>query len=207
MEYCDGESTGSPCRSTSPSCAFHRGDAASERISACDGWSKLPGTCQASQAPEGSAEAHSRSSARYDGTHWNAALLTTTSVSDEGCQASMSPTRNVTPGGDADATQGAEADADADADAIISGDESMPSTVAPGQRAASSAVSVPAPQPRSTTRRGASAPTRATRSRNGRSRSPANLPYCAGSHRKASSSRHQDSISWCQETWHNDRHG
>ena len=38
--------------------------------------------------------------------------------------------------------------------AIISGEESMPSTTASGQRCASSAVSVAGPQPRSTTRRG-----------------------------------------------------
>ena len=45
-----------------------------------------------------------------------------------------------------------------------------------------SAVSVPGPQPRSTTTAGASAATRPTRSKNGRDRSSAKRRYCAGSH-------------------------
>ena len=56
---------------------------------------------------------------------------------------------------------------------IISGLESRPITSASGQRAASSAVRLPGPQPRSTTRRGDSAPIRAIRSTNGRPRSSA----------------------------------
>jgi hypothetical protein len=57
--------------------------------------------------------------------------------------------------------------------ASMSGDESMPSTWACGQRCASEAVSSPVPQPRSTTVAGLSARICATRSKNGRERSSA----------------------------------
>jgi hypothetical protein len=55
--------------------------------------------------------------------------------------------------------------------AIISGDESTPMTVAPGQRRASVPVSSPGPQPRSTTVPGFSTFTWAIRSKKGRDRS------------------------------------
>src|SRR4051794_22411208 len=71
----------------------------------------------------------------------------------------------------------------AHARSIISGESSTPSTFAPGHRRASSTVRLAGPQPRSTTDRGSRAPTRVTRSRNGRPRSSANRRYCSGSHR------------------------
>ena len=53
------------------------------------------------------------------------------------------------------------------ADSTISGELSHASITASGQRSASVAVRLPGPQPRSTTRRGFSAPTRDVRSKKG----------------------------------------
>ena len=50
-----------------------------------------------------------------------------------------------------------------------------------GKRCRRMAVTLPGPQPRSTTRAGASSGTCASRSSAGRNRSPANCRYCAGS--------------------------
>ena len=57
---------------------------------------------------------------------------------------------------------------------IICGELSTPHTAADGQRCASVAVRLPGPQPMSTTYRGISAPTLASRSKNGLARSPPN---------------------------------
>ena len=65
---------------------------------------------------------------------------------------------------------------------IISAEESRPSTCAPGHRIASPAVNGPGPQPRSITRAGSSAPTRAIRSAKGRDRSSEKRSYWSGSH-------------------------
>ena len=147
-----------------------RGESASERISVCENESKLPGTWTASQPPGGSAVAQRWIRSRCVGTHCSTALHTTTSVSAGIDHVVASSTRN-------------DARPDGSAAEIISGDESNPSTAASGHRSASSAVSAPDPQPTSTTRRGCSAPTRASRSWNGRPRSSAYRPYCVGSQR------------------------
>ena len=63
--------------------------------------------------------------------------------------------------------------------AIMSGEVSKPLTLACGQRATSSSVELPGPQPMSTTRRGFSSGICASRSRAGRVRSSSNLRYCA----------------------------
>ena len=121
-------------------------------------------SCRAPGTPasrrRGRAAAQVVSSSRCVGTHCSGALLITTSASAGIVHVVTSCTRKSMPPIDSAA-------------AIISGDESMPSTTASGHRSASSAVSVPGPQPRSTTRRGAAASMRASRSRNGRPRSSA----------------------------------
>ena len=63
---------------------------------------------------------------------------------------------------------------------------SSASSTAPGQRERSVSVRLPGPHPRSTTRRGDSAPMRATSSKNGRPRWSAKCRYCSGSHMAAS---------------------
>ena len=70
--------------------------------------------------------------------------------------------------------RGAPAVASFLAASIISGELSTPHTVADGQRSASRAVRLPGPQPMSTTYPGSSAPTLASRSKNGLERSPPN---------------------------------
>ena len=66
---------------------------------------------------------------------------------------------------------GPAAASSARAASIISAELSTPSTWASGQRAASSAVRLPGPQPRSTTKPGSAACTRVSRSKKGRARS------------------------------------
>src|ERR1700735_4519250 len=63
----------------------------------------------------------------------------------------------------------------------MAAEPSTPTTSASGNRWRRIAVTLPAPQPRSTTRAGASSGTWASRSSAGRRRSPANRKYCAGS--------------------------
>src|SRR6516162_4191815 len=80
------------------------------------------------------------------------------------------------------ANRGADAGTSLRAASIISGELSTPHTVAAGQRSASRAVRLPGPQPMSTTYPGSSAPTLASRSKNGLERSPPNRRYRAASH-------------------------
>ena len=126
---------------------------ATVRTASCDGVLKLPGICTAIQDPGASAPAQRTNRSRCLGTHCNVALLTTTSVSGLGLADSTSPTCASTPRSLADST--------------ISGELSHASITASGQRSASVAVRLPGPQPRSTTRRGFSAPTRDVRSKKG----------------------------------------
>src|SRR6516162_9845669 len=65
---------------------------------------------------------------------------------------------------------------------IISGELSTPHTAADGQRSARRTVRFPGPQPKSTTCSGSSAPTLASRSKNGLERSPPNRRYWVASH-------------------------
>ena len=103
---------------------------------------KLPGTCRANHAPGFSASSQPASRSGCPGTHCRAALVTTTSVSADGQPGAMSPSANSSPGADCRCCS---------AVASISADESRPTTRAEGQRAASVAVRLPGPQPRSTT--------------------------------------------------------
>ena len=81
----------------------------------------------------------------WPGTQCSTALLTTTSTGPVGFPGrGRRPATNSSRPGTATCA----------AAASISGEESTPVTRAPGQRARSDAVSVPSPQPRSTTRRG-----------------------------------------------------
>ena len=94
---------------------------------------KLPGTCIASSAPAASAATHRGSSSRCCGTHCSTALLITTSVSGRGVQPATSARRASIPRTRAAST--------------ISAELSRASTSAAGQRAASSVVRLPGPQP------------------------------------------------------------
>ena len=128
------------------------------------GWSKLPGNWKASQPPGASHLIHVVSRSWCPGIHCRTALQVITSTGWAGCQVRMSASwkasRVATP-----------PVASAWAASIISGELSTPSTRAAGQRAASAAVRLPGPQPRSTTNSGSSAATRLSRSKNGRPRS------------------------------------
>ena len=124
---------------------------------------KLPGTWNANQPPGATFATSEGSRSRWPGTHWSVALETSTSTRIEPVetQSRRSATSNSRPGTSRRAVS------------IISGLESRPVTVASGQRAASRAVRLPGPQPRSTTLVGDSASIREIRSTNGRPRSSA----------------------------------
>ena len=108
----------------------------------------------------------------WSGTHCNTALQTITSHdSGSGCHAVTSPRLNSSRPGTASFR----------AASTMSGDESNPVMNACGQRSARVAVTVPGPQPRSTTARGSRVGICATRSVNGRARSAAKRWYWPGS--------------------------
>ena len=154
-----------------PSWSDQRGELHSVRSLVCDGASKFPGTWIASQPPGVSDDTNRGSRDRCRGTHCSAAFDTSTSIGPDGRQSWIRSSTNDNRSDFRDA-----------AEASISSDESNPSTDAVGHRSASVAVSVPSPQPRSTTFAGAMAPIRATSSWNGRFRWSANRPYSSGSH-------------------------
>ena len=143
-------------------------------MSACDGERKLPGTWKASHEPGASRPSQSPISRAWSGTHWKAALLTTTSTPGSGRQPAISARTNRRLVGASERDR---------ARSIIAGELSRPMMSALGHRSARVAVSVPGPQPRSMTRFGATAPMRPTRSKNGRSRWCRNSVYLPGSHR------------------------
>ena len=113
------------------------------------------------------ARASRGSRSRCAGTHCSTALVTTTSASGGGVQSTTSSLLGVDP---PLARRGHHLRRRVQA-----------LTAASGQRADSTPVRWPGPQPRSTTRRGATAPTRASRSWNGRERWSSKSRYSAGS--------------------------
>src|SRR6478736_1042185 len=141
---------------------------ATSRTATWEGALKLPGTCIAIHAPAGSVLAQPTSNSACSGTHCSAAFEITTSVSGLGDHSAMVPTTASRPRSRAAAT--------------ISCELSTASTTASGHRCESVTVRLPGPQPRSTTRRGDSAATRAVRSKNGRPRWSAKARYTSGFH-------------------------
>jgi hypothetical protein len=131
----------------------------------CDGVPKLVGICTASTPPGASAVISRGNSSAWRSSQCIVALLYTTSTGASGVQVARSRSSKRTFAAPA---------SDARALSSIGRELSTPTTAAPGQRSARSRVTLPAPQPRSATVRGALAGTRARRSTAGRSLRSAN---------------------------------
>src|SRR4051812_16963598 len=143
---------------------------ASSRRIACDGAFPFPGIWIASHPPGRNARTNPGSRSTCSGTHCSVALVTITS-SDPGSAVHSRTSPN---------SKLRWSSAYSAAASSICGELSMPRMTASGQTSRSVAVSAPGPQPRSTTVRTSVACTRSTRSRNGRARSSAYVPYCSG---------------------------
>ena len=169
--YAAGSATAS-CRSTPSSGGRQRGDSASSRSSRCDGEPKLPGTWKASQPSVGQRRCPVPQQLEMTG-HPLQYGIAEHDVRVRGHDPSALRRRQRRTFGRWLYSR---------ARAIISGEESSPSTMALGHRSARVAVRFPGPQPRSTTRRGDSAAIRPTRSKNGRPRSSPYRAYASGSH-------------------------
>ena len=152
--------------SACPSGSVNSARPATSRTARCDGASSCPAPASRSTIRVPAARP-SGAVGRRPGTHRSTALASTTSVSGCGSQVVTSPRVASRPRRRAAST--------------ISGELSDASMVASGQRCRSVTVRFP-PQPRSTTWRGDSAPTRPTRSKNGRPRWSAKDGYCSRFH-------------------------